>query len=302
MRKGGKRLQLTPLAAPPREKGGKRLQRTRPSVLPEQRGGKRLRIQQRRTHGKPRGVMASAILLAVSVAVVAGVTFGWYDLLRETQAGAVVLKSEGQNVNVDGFTLFTYEDEEAGISSDKKTITLKSYDSVFGRNENTPVYILIPVSGQAVQSGSALTFTFGCDGDPPLMDAEPNNGKIKPLLSNVMQLRGVTVDRVPASYEEAKTMFTGAETSATPARCFVTGLTVSEDHVVTGGEKLPSIALTVSANVGSDVRYVLFQLDYNADLMSGFVKNHTGDTSGRLDLSQQISFDPDTLHITVSTS
>ena len=119
-------------------KGGKRLQAGW-SPPTEEKGGKRLQAQQRKTLRKPRGVMAAVILLAVSAAMIAGVTFGWYDFFRDTQAGAVVLTSEGQLVSVDGFTLFSSSEATSTLPSGN-SLTLKSYDSVFGRNEQTPVY------------------------------------------------------------------------------------------------------------------------------------------------------------------
>ena len=289
---------------PPREKGGKRLQTKRAEPL-EKKRGERLQIQQRKTHGKPRGVMAAAILLAVSTAVVAGVTFGWYDLLRETQAGEVVLQSESQLVSVDGFKLFNSSNVESGLS-DGNTLTLKSYDSVFGKNSETPVYILIPVGGEAVrQSGYDLEFSFDCGSDT-LMEGD----KIKPLFSNVAQLRCVTVDdpSVLTSYKAARDQFYMEDGSAQPgvsaSKCFAYFTVDSDTHEVSIGESGKSSIVSLSAPGHSDtgVQYVLFELDYNAGLMTGFVNNHASDTSGRLDLSQQISFVPDTFNITVSAS
>lgn len=280
MRKGGKRLQLTPLAAPPGEKGGKRLQ-----------------IQQRKTHGKPRGVMAAAILLAVSIAVVAGVTFGWYDFLRETQAGAVVLKSEGQNVNVDGFTIIASSEANSDILN-RNTIILKSCDSVFGRNSETPVYILIPVSGEAVQQGHTLQFKFDCGNG---MDTLIDGDKIKPLFSNVAQLRCVTVaaNEVPTDYGTAQAKFSDVTDSPV---CFASFTVDKNTHELVSGEKTSTVTLSVSGYSASGEIYVLFELDYNFELVTGFVDNYASGIADRLDQTQNLQFNEETLTITVSAS
>lgn len=276
MRKGGKRLQLTPLAAPPGEKGGKRLQ-----------------IQQQKTHGKPRGVMAAAILLAVSIAVVAGVTFGWYDFLRETQAGAVVLKSEGQNVNVDGFTIIASSEANSDILN-SNTIILKSCDSVFGRNSETPVYILIPVSGEAVQQGHTLQFKFDC-GNDTLEDG----GKVQPCLSNVAQLRCVTVDGVPADYADARAKFSDVTDSPV---CFASFTVNKITHELDFREKTSTVTLTAPGYSADGVQYVLFELDYNFELVTGFVDNYASGIADRLDQTQNLQFNAETLTITVSAN
>ncbi|MDD6188117.1 MAG: hypothetical protein PUB32_00890, partial [Clostridiales bacterium] len=140
---------------------------------------------------KPRGLMTAVILLAVSAAVIAGVTLAWYDSFKAAQTENLVLKSEGQLVSVDGYKIFTSGGVESTLPSGN-TIKLKSYDSVFGKNSETPMYILVPVRGQAVrEAGHMLHFEFDC-GSGPLMD-ETDNTKIKPLFSNVAQLRYVTV-------------------------------------------------------------------------------------------------------------
>ena len=266
--------------------------------------GTQLRAWLRENLTKPRGVMTAVILLAVSAAVFAGVTFGWYDFLRETQAGTVELNSEGQMVNVDGFTLFTYENEEYGISADKTTITLKSFDSVFGKNSETPVYILIPVSGEAVQQpGYDLKFTFAC-GNNTLLDG----GKIKPLFSNVAQVRYVVVNDPSGltSYEAARSRFYAADGSVQPGVstpvCFASFTVDSDRHNVTSSDKSPTVTLSAPGYSAAGVQYVLFELDYNFDLVTGFIDNYASDISGRLDLASEIKFDQDSFNITVSAS
>ena len=263
------------------------------SVPSRKKGGKRLQIQQHKTHGKPRGVMAAAMLLAVSAAVIAGVTFGWYDFLRETQAGAVVLNSEGQDVNVDGFTIIASNKASSDVLN-RNTITLKSYDSVFGKNSETPVYILIPVSGQAVQEENhTLSFTFDC-GNGTLVNTDTN--MVQPYFSNVAQLRCVTVAGEPADYADARAQFSGV---TDPPECFANFTVDSETHAASG-TKRRTVPLSAPGYSATGVQYVLFELDYNFDLVTRFVDNHANDISGRLDQSQNLEFSQDTIHITVS--
>lgn len=283
-------------------KGGKRLQENR-SEPPREKGGKWLQIQQRETHGKPRGVMAAAILLAVSVAVVAGVTFGWYDLLRETQAGAVVLNSEGQNINVDGFTIIASSEANSDILN-SNTIILKSCDSVFGRNSKTPVYILIPVSGEAVQQGHTLQFKFDC-GNDTLVDGD----KVQPCLTNVAQLRYVVVSNPSGllSYEAARDQFYAKDgsvrTGVSTSKCFASFTVNKNTHVLQPNwSKNKFVELSVNGYSASGEIYVLFELDYNFELVTGFVDNYASGIADRLDQTQNLQFNKETLTITVSAS
>lgn len=283
-------------------KGGKRLQAGW-SPPTEKKGGKRLQAQQRKTLRKPRGVMAAVILLAVSAAMIAGVTFGWYDFFRDTQAGAVVLTSEGQLVSVDGFTLFSSSEATSTLPSGN-TLTLKSYDSVFGRNEQTPVYILIPVTGEAVQeAGYTLQFSFDCGGSP-LTGTVDEEIKIQPYFSNVAQLRCVVVSGTPTDYGDAQAQFSGV--ADTPV-CFASFTVDSNSHALQldpAPSKNNSVTLSAPGHSDTGVQYVLFELDYNFNLVTGFVNNYASGIAGRLDQSQNLEFNDkdhqETIVITVS--
>lgn len=288
--------------------------------LKENSDKERLQKRQPGTNWKPQGTMAAVVLLAVSVGVFSGVTFGWYSHLRKTQAGEVTLNSEGQLVNVDGLTIFTYEYQESqenqesikyGISDDKTTITLKSYDSVFGRNEQTPVYILIPVKGEAVQQGGYnLQFEINC-GDSTLMGDGTDPTKIKPIFSNVAQLSYIAVngqdDININSYNDARSMFhpsdSAGQTVVSDPECFVDFTVDKDTHTVTSSTEKGSIIFDKIAGYSSTgVVYVLFELDYSLNLVTGFVDNYASDDSGRLDQAKNLTFTQDTIHITVSAS
>lgn len=269
---------------------------------------KQLRAWLRQNLMKPRGVMTTVILLAVSVAVVAGVTLGWYDFLKKTQADDVVLNSEGQLVNVDGFTLFNSNEAESTLPNGN-SLTLKSYDSVFGKNSETPVYILIPVSGEAVQQPDYdLKFTFDCGGSE-LVNADTN--KIQPYFSNVAQVRYVVVSNPSdlTSYKAAREQFYtedgSVQSGVSASEYFVKELEVdSNTHTLVSGKKENAVTLSAPGYSNTGVQYVLFELDYNFELVTGFVNNYADDFSGRLDQTQNLEFNDkdhqETLQITVS--
>ncbi|MGN0967646.1 MAG: hypothetical protein ACI4O3_00125 [Oscillospiraceae bacterium] len=251
---------------------------------------------------KPRGVMMSVMLLAVSAAVAAAVSFAWFDLFRQSRAENLILRSEGQAVSVDGFKLFTSDEVESAFQNGN-TLKLKSFDSVFGKNSETPVYILIPVGGDAVRAGSTLNFTFDCGGSA-LTGTVDGKDKILPYFSNVAQLRCVTVDEIPTDYSGAKAKFPELDDSS---RCFASFTVDSNSHELqSGGEKTSSLTLSVSGYSAADLCYVLFELDYNDALVTGFVDNHTSDFSGRLDQTQNLEFNdaehPEIITITVSAN
>ena len=287
---------------------------------------KRLHKKQHGKYWKPQDAVMAIALLAVSLGVISGVTFGWYNHLRRTEAGYVDLKSEGQMVSVDGFTIFTSEDhdnqgsqenheslenKEYGISADKTKITLKSYDSVFGRNDRTPFYILIPVGGEAVKNeGHDLHFKIECDDNSLMIDGDPT--KIKPVFSNVAQLRYIVVRDKEVldlkSYEDAYGLFHPADGSGqtelpSTQACFVDFDVDKDTHAVDVIKEKGSIDdFSVQGLSNTGVLYVLFEMDYNLKLVTGFVDNYASGISGRLDQSHNLTFTQDTIHITISAS
>ena len=246
------------------------------------------------TRGKS-PIAAAAALLAVLV-MVSGITFAWYRENQSTEGTQATIKSDSEKVALSEFTVY-YSD---GAVTNNGTITLQSYDSVFGRNQNTPLYVLIPVSGEAVQNtGYTLEFSFDC-GNDALINGD--SGKIMPYLSNVMQVSCMAVDERPETYEDAQGKFTQRNEA-----CFASFTVDATSHVVQSGSRKDStIGFTMDEHSTKGEIFVLFELDYNHDLITGFVDNYANDFAGRLDAAQNLEFnDPakgyqETYQITVS--
>lgn len=87
--------------------------------------------------------------------------------------------------------------------------------------------------------------------------------------------------------------------------CFASFKVDSDTHVLQPDYfKVNPAVLSMPGYSASGVIYVLFELDYNFDLVTGFVNNHASDFSGRLDKTQNLEFNDEnhkeTLQITVS--
>lgn len=227
-------------------------------------------------------ILAAVFWLTV-LTLLCGTTFTWYLETKSTEGTQAVVKSDSELAVLSEFTIYYSDGATVTGSNNDFVITLKSYDSVFGRNQNTPMYILLPISGKAVQNtGYTLNLTFDCNNDA-LVGGE--SGRILPYFSNVAQIRCVAVDTVPGSYQEAQNAFSGSE-----AACFASFTVDKSSHTVLSGSKNRTVSFTLDKHSANGEIYALFEVGYNFALIAGFVDNHANDFTGRLDTTQSLEF------------
>ncbi|MDO4487463.1 MAG: hypothetical protein Q4B67_00030 [Eubacteriales bacterium] len=238
------------------------------------------------------------------MALLIGTTYAWYDRLWENRSGGINVNSESPLVSVEGYTLLYSPDADGSSLLSSNLITLKSYDSVFGKNENTPAYIVVPVTGTAVsEPGYTLHFSFDC-GNTEILN---NEGKIKALYSNVAQLRFYTFpDKASAEavlnsddpYMAAYEIFPHDGDDETGfVKATWADYTVGRDtHTIEGTpskEQQVIISVPGEATDGTGIKYVVFELTYNGNLVENFLNNHIANLSDRLSNTSTIEFEPD---------
>ncbi|MGN1155827.1 MAG: hypothetical protein ACI4TK_06595 [Agathobacter sp.] len=252
-------------------------------------------------------ILAAALWLTV-LALVCGTTFAWYIEARDAESSQTTIKSDSYSVVLTGYTVY-YSDGVTVTKDDSTnfTIDLQSFDSVLGRNENTPLYIVVPVSGSAVENKEELSVTIACSGgfSTVVTDAETQVSRslVSTNLSNVAQIRGTIRSADDLDYTQLHKLFHGEGNF--PAHTFVE-YSLDATYNIQGNPQKINVSMTIPSASYPDqdplkTVYLVLELDYNVDLSNKLLLNRFGNRmSDRLGQAKDIKLDADITTITVN--
>lgn len=256
----------------------------------------------------------SGFLALVVLLVIVGTTMAWISVNRLTGDNDLEVTSESTGLLVKGYNIYRSLWDETSASYIAYDVTnlpfaLNDYDAVFGRNEYSPAYICIHLTGDALQAGKTLNFRLTRENTSP----EPNglattqNGLFDPsnevadYLSNIVHQ---SVALIPALSGETnpQTVYTTAndpqqtwngDASFASTQADANGKTQTVSKNADSG--VASVTLTASGDVD-----VYLKLDYREDLVMGYINSHRGlNTVLRLDKTLVYEFTGDLTQITI---
>lgn len=276
------------------------------------------------------------VTLICAVTVFAYLSRAWFSNNEKTQDGTSMVASEvPEDVLIDGYTVYKRENVEQadGSMTKKYTVTTSDslndvdmlpFDSVFGRNENTPLIVRIPVSGKAVDGHTALLLTldredteelkpycddgFGLHANATDAALHIENGKIINYLSNIAQIKFAVIkelnDATQAGeiYDTALTYF---ENQVPAAKTYAEQ--TRNGKVYTVVKNTNSLLWNLPSDYGTDYLtddghlYIYVEIDYEEHLVAAYLQNHESNFAiGKLGQTQMLEFIGDLDTLTVS--
>ena len=275
------------------------------------------------------------VTLISAVTVFAYLSRAWFSNNEKTHDGTSIVASEvPEDVLIDGYTVYKRESVEqadgsvikkyyATTSDSLSDVKMQAFDSVFGRNEDTPLIVRIPMSGKAVDGHKALHITldradtealkdycadsFGLNANATDSSLHIENGKIINYISNIAQVRFAIIKElndVTQPQEVYDTALAYFEGHASDAKTYAKQTKDGKSYVVT--KDTNTITDDIPADYGEDYLtddgqlYLYVEIDYEEFLVAAYLQNHKGNFAiGKLGQTQMLDFNGDLDLITV---
>lgn len=276
------------------------------------------------------------VTLIGAVTVFTYLSRAWFSNNEKTHNGTSIVASEvPEDLMVDGYTVYKRENvQQADGSMTKKytattsdslnDVDMLPFDSVFGRNENTPLIVRILVSGKAVDGHTALLLTldredteelkpycddgFGLHANATNETLHTENGKIINYLSNIAQIKFAVIKELNDATQAEKiydTALTYFKNQVPAAKAYAEQTRNGKDYTVT--KNTNSLLWNLPSDYGADCLtddghlYIYVEIDYEEHLVAAYLQNHESNFGiGKLGQTQMLEFIGDLDTLTVS--
>lgn len=253
--------------------------------------------------------------IACVVVLVAAGTFAWYAFVRNTDIiHDSVTTEDGASIVCENFTVYTRTTDAEGnkqyqVYNSIPEITMNTYDSVFGKNEDTAIFIRIPVEGSTVDGTKDIKLEMSRnnpDGYDSLTDnkglisKETNQelnleeGKIINFLTNISKYKCMLIPELnSAANGEAQTIYETAFSSfednnpGLETKYYATQTKENKVYTVSKSDTnkitwtLTSGEITAAKVAGENKIYVYIEVNYDEHLVAAYLQNHEGNFVAR---------------------
>lgn len=246
----------------------------------------------------------AALVCLVAVAVTVSGAFAWYITSRRTDAALQVITSEEGSAIVCGqYTVYLKTKDASGkdvyqvFNALDEKVTLKEFDSVFGRHEDTAIIMKIPVSGTSLNNGSSLLLTLSRANRGVLEGYSDANGlysnatneadkvekdKILRYLTNISSFRFSLIPALngvtdPGTiYETAKTEFSKSAEVQFASASWNQEQKTYEVSKVDGNTLTWDIPTAdISSAVSDGTLNLYIEIDYDEALIAAYLQDHS---------------------------
>lgn len=287
-------------------------------------------------HG-PRLLSLQVFLTVCLTLTLVGGSFAWFSNNRQVADGATMLQSDEikfamteynvykKPIEIEDGVINTVNDEVVALPAldlGANLIELNPYDSVFERNEYTPVYIKIKMSGANLKrSGSKLFIYLKADG--LVSDGQyyyPGNTSIDTNMSNIVSVKWANgavggdffIDSESETTEEIYAKLNDPDSGLgwSSAYTYLVPSGFGRDTTVVSGTSINQPALGTGASIktdngtykqlcievgdGFDVigdeAMLLLRIDYDSSLVQAYLNSRKQSNAARLGSTEVIDF------------
>ena len=261
-------------------------------------------------------LLVSAVLSLVLLLTFLSGTAAWVSINRVSDNRDLTVTSDSVDLQIVGYNVYRSiwdENTASYVASDVtgQAFELNAYDAVFGRNDYSPAYICVHLTGAGLQAGTTLNFRLTRENTSP----EPNglattqNGLFDPsnevadYLSNIVHLSAAVIPSL-SGQTNPETIYTTAnafqtwngDASFAQTQADANGKTQTVSKNAESGTA--SVTLTSSGDVD-----VYLKLDYRMDLIMGYINSHrSANAVLRLDKSLAYYFHGDLAQLIIDAS
>ncbi len=252
--------------------------------------------------------------LIAAIITISAASYAWFSQNSKVSQTATEIVSDNAQLKIGSFAVIfaSKTDENNNVTeAEIKTsdITLNEYDSVFGKNNDTPVYIRVELIGENDVSGNNMTFssvftredvnnsyiTTDSGLHPLKQDGTSDKDKMAEYLSNIIQVQWLDdseLDNIlTGSGDEKKRAldFYNAAQNKTWSEpvSFYDSIPIANGRNTNldGIKKNATLNLdNIKVNTSKDGKSVFFiKIDYSWPLVEAYVNMEYGNTVRRLD-------------------
>lgn len=290
--------------------------------------------------------VCAVIALAVSIFALSLVSYSWYSSNRNADNYQLpVITDEASGISCGDYLIYVKHmrndtgnllgEPEYEIFNSLDDVSLNFYDSVFGRNEDTPIIIRIPISLSSAEDGSlnlaidrrnvgALdgktddyglkateTFSQSATAEDP-QEYSIETGLIVNYLSNISTYKtGIVPSLNSTEPNNAKAIYDGAHTALSSIRSQAFAFQSRSGKVYTVTKTTNAVELNavyaagdiaIDPDTDANTLYLYVEIDYDPYLIAAYIQNHNQSFKvGKLGNAELLRFigDLNTITITV---
>ncbi len=293
----------------------------------------------------PRYISLQAFLTVCLVLALVGGTFAWYSKNRQVQDGATMLQSDPIEFAMSEFNVYkkpiliedgvvmTVNDQVVpldAIDLGADTIELNPYDSVFDRNEYTPIYIKIKTGGASLKAGKKLVIYLNAKGPVSTVTSPsaveyfyyPGSGSIDTNVSNIVKVQWASgiingdfvVDSLSQTPDEIYTALNSSTSGITwqEPYTYLVPAGYGRNTTVVSGTSIENPGFGPGASVQTDdgvykqlcveisdfqlvgnETMLLLKIDYDSKLVQAYLNSRKQSNAARLGSTEVIDFTGD---------